>query len=214
MNARAPSDTERVIATNRRARHDYHIEQTFECGVSLVGSEVKTLRQGKASLAEAYAQVRNGEVFLYGANIPRYAQASMQNHDPERARKLLRHRFETDRVRARIAQQGPTLVPLRLISKGNQAKGEPALGLRLRIRQHSDLPSPATPLPQFFIEQIPIREREPSRSSTPTGMRNHARSEPMLSRFGPLPKGGSCSATDGCTLRHAIARVHQNSSAV
>jgi SsrA-binding protein len=123
----APKDDFKTIATNRRARHDYEIEQTIECGVSLVGSEVKTLRGGKGSLADAYAQIRNGEVFLYGMNIPRYPQASMQNHDPERARRLLLHKHEIAKLRAKTEQQGYTLVPLRMYFKENKVKLELAL---------------------------------------------------------------------------------------
>ena len=122
-----PTGSERPIATNRRARHDFDIEQTYECGISLVGSEVKSLRGGKGSLADAYAQIRSGEVYLYGMNIPRYPQASMQNHEPERPRKLLMHRYEIDRLRQKIEQQGYTLVPLRMYFKENKVKVEIAI---------------------------------------------------------------------------------------
>ncbi|MFN2615225.1 MAG: SsrA-binding protein SmpB, partial [Actinomycetota bacterium] len=127
MSAPQKNEDERVVATNRRARHDYHIEQSFECGISLLGSEVKSLRGGKGSLQDAYAQIRKGEVFLYGMNIPRYAQASMLNHEPERARKLLLHRYEIERLRAKMEQQGFTLIPLRVYFKSNKVKVE--LGL-------------------------------------------------------------------------------------
>lgn len=126
MSAR-PKDDARSIATNRRARHDYHVEETFEAGVSLVGSEVKTLRQGKASLQDSYAQVRDGEVFLYNAHIPPYAQASVQNHEPTRARKLLLHRRQIHKLWVATAQQGYTIVPLRLYFKENKVKVEIAL---------------------------------------------------------------------------------------
>lgn len=115
------------IATNRKARHDYHIEETYEAGVSLRGSEVKTLRGGKASLQDAYAMIRDGEVFLLGVHIPEYPQASMQNHDPTRIRKLLLHREEIRRLNAKMSQKGLTLVPLRLYFKGNKVKAEIAL---------------------------------------------------------------------------------------
>ena len=118
---------ERQIATNRRARHDYSIEETYEAGVALVGSEVKTLRGGKASLQDSYAVVRDGEVFLYGVHIPPYPQASIQNHDPMRARKLLLHREEIRRLLSRTREKGLTLVPLRLYFKGNKVKVEIAL---------------------------------------------------------------------------------------
>ena len=117
----------RAIATNRRARHNYHIEETYEAGISLVGSEVKTLRGGKASLQDAYAVIRDGEVFLLGVHIPPYAQASIQNHDPTRMRKLLLHKEEIRRLIGKINEKGLTLVPLRLYFKGNKVKAELAL---------------------------------------------------------------------------------------
>ena len=115
------------IATNRRARHNYHIEETYEAGISLVGSEVKTLRGGKASLQDAYAVVRGSEIFLLGVHIPPYAQASIQNHDPTRMRKLLLHKEEIRRLIGKINEKGLTLVPLRLYFKGNKVKAELAL---------------------------------------------------------------------------------------
>jgi SsrA-binding protein len=117
----------RPVATNRRARHDYHIEETFEAGVALLGSEVKSLRGGKASLQDAYAVVRDGEVFLVGVHIPPYPQASVQNHEPTRVRKLLLHRAEIRRLIGKTAERGLTLVPLRLYFKGNRVKVELAL---------------------------------------------------------------------------------------
>lgn len=125
----------RPIATNRRARHDYSIEETYEAGVSLMGSEVKTLRGGKASLQDSYAVVRAGEVFLYGVHIPPYPQASMQNHDPTRIRKLLLHKGEIRKLIGKTAEKGLTLVPLRLYFKGNKVKVE--LGLA-KGKRHYD----------------------------------------------------------------------------
>lgn len=116
-----------IIATNRRARHDYHIEETYEAGVSLLGSEVKSLRAGKASLQDAYAMVRGEEVFLLGAHIPPYAQASIQNHEPTRPRKLLLHKEEIRRLIGKTQEKGLTLVPLRLYFKNNRVKIEIAL---------------------------------------------------------------------------------------
>jgi len=124
----------RTIATNRRARHDYYIEETYEAGVSLMGSEVKTLRGGKASLQDAYALVRNGEVFLVGAHIPPYPQASIRNHEPTRTRKLLLHRGEIQRLIGKTAERGYTLIPLRLYFKRNKVKVE--LGLGRGKRKH------------------------------------------------------------------------------
>lgn len=113
-----------VVATNRRAHHEYTIEATYECGISLVGSEVKSLRDGKASLADGYATIRGGEVFLHGVHIPEYTKASYQNHDPTRPRRLLLHKMEITKLRIKTDQQGYTLVPLKLYFKGNKAKVE------------------------------------------------------------------------------------------
>jgi SsrA-binding protein len=126
MSAREASDVS-VIATNRRARHEYDIEQTFEAGIALVGSEVKTLRGGKASLQDAYGVVNRGEIWVYGVHIPEYPQASMQNHEPTRARKLLLHAKEITKLATKTQQQGYTLVPMRLYFKGNKVKVELAL---------------------------------------------------------------------------------------
>ena len=126
MSARPTSDTT-AIATNRRARHEYEIEQTFEAGIALVGSEVKTLRSGKASLQDAYGVVNRGEIWVYGLHIPEYPQASILNHEPARARKLLLHKKEIGKLAAKTQQQGYTLVPLKLYFKGNKVKVELAL---------------------------------------------------------------------------------------
>lgn len=128
-----------TIATNRRARHDFDIEQTFEAGVALVGSEVKTLRGGKATLTDAYGVVRGTEVFLYGVHIPEYAQASIQNHEPTRARKLLLKKDEIARIAVKTEQQGYTLIPLRLYFKANLVKVELALarGRKTHDKRHA-----------------------------------------------------------------------------
>ncbi|MGZ4104530.1 MAG: SsrA-binding protein SmpB [Actinomycetota bacterium] len=126
MSAREKDDVV-AIATNRRARHNYEIEQTFEAGIALVGSEVKMLRAHKASLQDAYGLVNRGEVWVYGMHIPEYPQASMQNHEPTRARKLLLHTKEINKLATKTLQQGYTLVPLRLYFKGNKVKVEIAL---------------------------------------------------------------------------------------
>ena len=124
----AVSDGERIIAQNRRARHDYHLEGNLEAGIVLTGSEIKSLRAGAASINEAYAMIRGDEVWLVGASIEPYAQAGMRNHDRLRDRKLLLHRREIDKLRARVEQKGFTLVPLRIYLKGGRAKLELALG--------------------------------------------------------------------------------------
>ena len=105
-------EARRFAAQNRRARHDYQIDETLEAGIMLLGSEVKSLRAGRASLAEAWAGVRDGDLFLFNANVPEYAGANQFNHEPKRPRKLLVHRRERDRLLAAIKREGMTLVPL------------------------------------------------------------------------------------------------------
>jgi SsrA-binding protein len=118
---------EKQIAENRRARHDYHFLDRFEAGLVLSGSEVKSLRQGHAVLQRAYADVRDGELWLVGLHIPPYEQASVAPHDPDRDRKLLLHRREIDRLGAQVAEKGLTVVPTRLYFKDGRAKVELAL---------------------------------------------------------------------------------------
>ena len=110
------------IARNPRARHDYHLLEMWEAGLVLTGTEVKSLRAGKASLGEAYAHVRNGEVWLEGMNISPYAAGSHANHDPLRSRKLLLHTREIRKLIGATAQRGLTLVPLELYFKDGRAK--------------------------------------------------------------------------------------------
>ena len=115
------------VATNRRARHKFELVEKMESGIVLQGSEVKSLRDGKASINEAYAVVNDGEVWLRGAHIPPYPPASDQNHEPERARKLLLHRREIERLIGKTAERGLTLIPTRIYFKGPHAKVELAL---------------------------------------------------------------------------------------
>ena len=119
---------ERTIAQNRRARHEYFLEDNLEVGIVLTGSEIKSLRAGSASINEAYAMFRGDEVWLVGATIEPYAQAGMRNHDRLRDRKLLLHRREITKLRARVEQKGFTLVPVRVYLKQGRAKLEIALG--------------------------------------------------------------------------------------
>jgi SsrA-binding protein len=121
-------DGTKLIASNRKARHEYEILDTFEAGLVLKGTEVKSLRDGKASLAEAYARVDEDEIWLVGAHIPEYTHGNRQNHEPTRPRKLLMHRTEIERLRGKVAEKGLTLVPLRLYWKAGRAKIEIALG--------------------------------------------------------------------------------------
>jgi len=115
------------VATNRRARHRFQLLERFEAGIELRGSEVKSLRQGKAQINEAYAVVEHGEVWLRGAHIPPYLPASQENHDPDRPRKLLLHRREIERLIGKTAERGQTLIPTRIYFKGPRAKVELAL---------------------------------------------------------------------------------------
>ncbi len=118
----AAHDNERVIAMNRRARHEYEVLDSLECGIMLVGSEVKSLRTSKLSLEEAYGRVREGEVWLMGCDIPEYTPANRLNHDPKRPRKLLMHRREVLKFANRAFEHGLTLVPLRMYFKEGRAK--------------------------------------------------------------------------------------------
>jgi SsrA-binding protein len=115
-------DADRLVAQNRRAHHDYSILDTFEAGLVLVGTEVKSLRAGKASLAESWAGVEGGEAFVHQMHIPPYEQGNRWNVDPVRKRKLLLHRSEIDKLRRAIEQKGQTLVPLRLYFHRGRAK--------------------------------------------------------------------------------------------
>jgi SsrA-binding protein len=114
--------SERVVAQNRRASHDYFILETFEAGLVLSGTEVKSLRAGKASLSEAYATVQNDEAFVVQLHIPPYEQGNRWNLDPVRSRKLLLHRRQIDRLREAIAEKGQTIIPLRLYFTRGRAK--------------------------------------------------------------------------------------------
>jgi SsrA-binding protein len=115
------------VATNRRARHKFQLLERMEAGIELRGSEVKSLREGKTSINEAYAVIEKGEMWLRGAHIPPYLPASSENHDPERPRKLLLHRREIERLIGKTAEKGLTLVPTRIYFKGPRAKIEIAL---------------------------------------------------------------------------------------
>ena len=117
----------KVIALNRRARHDYEILESFEAGLALVGSEVKSLRAGRADLKDAYGLIEGGEAWLLGVHISPYQFARDGGHDPERTRKLLMHRQEIERVRGKLDQKGLTLIPLRLYFKAGKAKVEMGL---------------------------------------------------------------------------------------
>ncbi|MHA7818650.1 MAG: SsrA-binding protein SmpB [Erythrobacter sp.] len=121
-------DKHKTVAENRRARFDYHIEDKFEAGLALQGTEVKALRAGEASIAESYAEVRDGEVWLINANIPEYSHGNRLNHEPRRPRKLLLHAREINRLFGAVERKGMTLVPLSVyFNKTGRAKVELAL---------------------------------------------------------------------------------------
>jgi SsrA-binding protein len=126
MAAKVESD-QRLIASNRKAFHDYHVLEKLEAGLILTGTEVKSLRAGKANLKDSYVIVKNGEGWLVGVHITPYSHGNRENHDPERVRKLLLHRREVDKLEGEIVLKGLTIVPLRLYFKGNKVKAEIAV---------------------------------------------------------------------------------------
>ena len=124
-----PSDGTKLVVSNRRARHDYILDDRYEAGLKLVGTEVKTLREGRGSLAEAYVRIdKHGEAWLDNANIPEYAFGNRNNHRPQRTRKLLLHKHELERLHHAVKAQGVTLVPLRIYFRRGRAKLEFAVG--------------------------------------------------------------------------------------
>ena len=114
----------KVIATNRKARHDYHILNRYEAGIALLGSEVKSIRNGNINLKDSYATYKDGEIFLTGVHISHYKQAGINNHDPERTRKLLLKRREINRLIGTLKEKGVSLVPLLVYFKNNKVKVE------------------------------------------------------------------------------------------
>ncbi len=130
----AKTHGESAVATNRKAYHDFFIEETHEAGVALVGTEVKSLRAGKVNLRDSYAELKNGELFLVGVHISPYEQGNVWNHDPLRRRKLLLHKLEIDRIAGKVRERGYTLVPTKIYFKGSRAKVE--IGLARGKRQY------------------------------------------------------------------------------
>jgi SsrA-binding protein len=128
-----------LVAQNRRARHDYHIEDTFEAGLVLAGTEVKSLREGRASLVDGYAAVKDGEVWLHNVHIPEYTQGTWTNHEPRRPRKLLLHREQIRKLTSKTQETGLTIVPLSVYFKDGYAKVEigVARGKKSYDKRHS-----------------------------------------------------------------------------
>jgi len=125
---------QKLIAENRRARHDYHLLDRLEAGLVLTGTEVKALRDGKATLQRAFADIRDGELWLVGAHIAEYTQGNLANHDPDRDRKLLVHRRELDSLIGKVQEKGLTVVPTKLYFKNGRAKVELAVARGKEVR--------------------------------------------------------------------------------
>ncbi len=115
---------EQVVSTNRKAYHDYFIEETYEAGITLLGTEVKSLREGKVNLKDSYALIKGNEIFLLNCHISPYSHGNIQNHDPLRTRKLLLHRKEINKLWGKLTQKGLTLIPLKIYFKKGKAKVE------------------------------------------------------------------------------------------
>ena len=139
MAAKEKDQRNRLIAQNKKARHDFHIEDTWEAGLVLVGTEVKSLREGRASLVDGFVDLDNGEVWLHNVHIPEYAQGSWTNHSARRKRKLLLNRVEIHKIERKIGDKGYTIVPLSLYFKDGRAKIEIALakGKKEYDKRHS-----------------------------------------------------------------------------
>ena len=138
--------TDRVVTSNRRAFHEYFIEETIETGIVLSGTEIKSIRDGKATISEAYARIENGELWLIGAHVSPYAQGSYTNHEPDRPRKLLAHRSQIRELQLMVERKGMTLVPLRLTLRRGRAKVDigVARGKKLYDKRASDAEREAT----------------------------------------------------------------------
>jgi SsrA-binding protein len=122
-----PDTAEKLIASNRKAYHDYFVLQKVEAGIALTGTEVKSLREGRANLKDSYVSFESGEAYLVGTHISPYSHGNRENHDPERKRKLLLHRREIDKLQVQVIEKGLTIVPLRLYFKGGRVKAEIAV---------------------------------------------------------------------------------------
>ena len=120
-------ETQKLIANNKKACHDYFIDETYEAGVALHGTEVKSMRMGKCSIKEAFIRIENGEVFVYGMHVSPYEKGNLFNKDPLRVKKLLMHKYEINKLSAKIAEKGYTLVPLQVYFKEGRVKVEVGL---------------------------------------------------------------------------------------
>lgn len=125
--ATKPASSEKLVASNKKALHDYFVLQKHEAGLSLTGTEVKSLRDGNANLKDAYVIFKDGEAFLFGAHISPYSHGNIENHPPDRTRKLLLHRREIEKLHAQVMEKGLSVVPLRLYFRGARVKVEIAV---------------------------------------------------------------------------------------
>jgi SsrA-binding protein len=153
----AGGEEQHTVASNRRARHDYQILETFECGIKLTGDEVKSLRGGRATLAEAYARIRGGEIWLEGMHVPAYEQGDVKRHEPMRPRKLLMHRRQIDRLARQQDELRLSLVPLRVYFAHGLAKVE--IALAKGKRQHEKRQSIAKRDAEREMRQAAARRR-------------------------------------------------------
>ncbi|NLJ60950.1 MAG: SsrA-binding protein SmpB [Firmicutes bacterium] len=123
----------KIVATNRKAFHDYHVGETYEAGIALTGTEIKSVRQGMVNLRDSFARVENGEVFLYDMHVSPYDAGNRYNHEPRRTRKLLLHKSEIRRLATKTQEKGFTLIPLKVYLRGGRAKVELALAKGKRL---------------------------------------------------------------------------------
>jgi SsrA-binding protein len=158
---------QKLIAQNKKARHDYAILDTYECGIVLMGTEVKSLRAGRASLIDGFAMIENGELWLHGVHIPEYTEGTWTNHTPRRKRKLLVHREELRKIAAKTKDSGTTLVPLQLYFKDGRAKVEVALAKGKKAHDKRD----------SLLEQQATREIEREVSYRVSGKNRSGRDE-------------------------------------
>ena len=161
------------IATNRQARHKYHLLEKWEAGLVLTGTEVKSLREGKAQIKDGYASLRDGEVWLHNVHIPPYAPASRENHEPERSRKLLMHKREIERLIGKTREKGLTLVPTRLYFKGGRAKVESNDRNIIIRRLHKLLQEHRNGSNDFVCAGVPTSARGPAKDLRPLAVLNH-----------------------------------------
>ena len=160
----------KLIADNRKARHDYFIDETVEAGIVLVGTEVKSLRAGRVNLRDSYAEVRGGEIYLTGVHISAYEQGNIWNHEPLRTRKLLLHKREIDRLAGKVREKGFTLVPTRMYFRGSHAKVELGLarGKKFYDKREHDRQARRRPRDAARLQGPPPRRRVARRARSST----------------------------------------------